>query len=220
MDMQFGPAVSGEEDLVGRLRAGDAAAFTSIVRGWSPAMIHVARQYVSSQASAEETVQETWFAVIKGIDRFQGRSSLRTWVFSILANIGRRQGSKEGRTVPTSPLDDPASGPTVDPNKFRPAGDPWAGGWHAEAAPSSWGPEAAALTAETRALLTAALAQLPHRQRAVVELRDVHGLPADEVCSILTLTPANQRVLLHRARAKLREHLADYYTGHQPAVRP
>ena len=117
MDMQFGPALSGEEDLVGRLRAGDAAAFTSIVRGWSPAMIHVARQYVSCQASAEETVQETWFAVIKGIDRFQGRSSLRTWVFSILANIGRRQGSKEGRTGPHLPPRRPRQRPDGRPEQ-------------------------------------------------------------------------------------------------------
>ena len=220
MDVQSGPVLAGEEDLVDRLRLGDAAAFTGIVRGWSPAMIHVARQFVASHASAEEAVQETWLAVIKGIDGFQGRSSLRTWVFHVLANIARRQGSKESRTVPTSPVDDWGSGPTVDPNRFRPAGDPWAGGWRAEAAPRSWGPEAVALNSETRALLTAALAQLPQRQRVVVELRDVHGLPTDEVCSILVLSPANQRVLLHRARAKLREHLENYYTGqNEPAVR-
>ena len=212
--------MAGDTELVDRLRAGDAAAFTGIVRGWSPAMIHVARQYVASHASAEETVQETWLAVIKGIDRFQGRSSLRTWVFHVLTNIARRQGTKESRTIPTSPVDDPDSGPTIDPNRFRPAGDQWAGGWRAEAAPRSWGPEAAALNAETRALLTAALTQLPQRQRVVVELRDVHGLSADEVCGVLALSPANQRVLLHRARAKLREHLETYYTGQgEPAVR-
>ena len=221
MDVQPEPAMAGEEDLVDRLRAGDAATFTSIVRAWSPAMIHVARQFVASHASAEEAVQETWLAVIKGIDRFQGRSSLRTWVFHVLANIARRQGTKESRTVPTSPVEDPDSGPTVDPNRFRPAGDRWAGGWRAEAAPRSWGPESATLNAEARVVLTAALAQLPQRHRMVVELRDVHGLPADEVCSILALSPANQRVLLHRARAKLREHLETYYTGpNEPAARP
>ena len=111
MDKQSGPAVAGDTELVDKLRAGDAAAFTGIVRAWSPAMIHVARQYVSSHASAEETVQETWLAVIKGIDGFQGRSSLRTWVFHVLTNIARRQGTKESRTIPTSPVDDPDSGP-------------------------------------------------------------------------------------------------------------
>ena len=221
MDVQSGPVEAGEQNLVDRLRAGDGAAFTGIVRGWSPAMIKVARQYVASHASAEEAVQETWLAVIKGIDRFQGRSSLRTWVFHILANIARRQGTTESRTLTTSPVDDADSGPTVDPNRFRPVGDRWAGGWRAEAAPRSWGPESATLNAEARVVLTAALAELPQRQRMVVELRDVHGLPADEVCGILALSPANQRVLLHRARAKLREQLETYYTGpNEPAVRP
>jgi len=115
--------------------------------------------------------------------------------------------------------DGPDGGPTVDPNRFRPAGDRWAGGWRAEAAPRSWGPEAATLNAEARALLAAALARLPQRQRLVVELRDVHGLPADEVCGFLDVSPANQRVLLHRARAKLREHLESYYMGQERTVR-
>ena len=115
-------------------------------------------------------------------------------------------------------VDDPDSGPTIDPNRFRPAGDQWAGGWRAEAAPRSWGPETAALNAETRALLAAALTRLPQRQRVVVELRDVHGLSADEVCGVLALSPANQRVLLHRARVRLRECLQSGWFDAHPAA--
>ena len=114
------PAAPGDTDLVARLRAGDAAAFAHIVRAWSPAMIHVARYFVGSHASAEEAVQETWLAVIRGIDGFEGRSSLRTWVFHVLSNIARRQGVKESRTVLSSPVDGEDAGPTVDPARFRP----------------------------------------------------------------------------------------------------
>jgi RNA polymerase sigma-70 factor (ECF subfamily) len=174
-------------------------------------MLHVARSFVASHASAEEAVQETWLAVIQGIDRFQGRSSVRTWVFHVLVNIARRQGVRENRVVASDLVAADETGPTVDPSRFLSAGNRWAGGWRAGAAPQPWGPEEVALNTEARAVLTAALAQLPNRQRVVIELRDIGGLSGDEVCGILNLSPANQRVLLHRARAKLREHLENYH---------
>ena len=183
------------------LRAGDRAAFEAIVRSWSPAMLRVARQYVHSHASAEEVVQEAWLAVVRALDGFEGRSALRTWVFRILMNVARRRGRTEARTM--IELD----APTVDPDRFRDSDDPWPGHWRDDAAPRDWGPEPALLAGELRGVLASALAQLPERQRAVVELRDVHGLDAGEVCALLELTSTNQRVLLHRGRAKLREIL-------------
>ncbi|WP_029136603.1 RNA polymerase sigma factor [Nakamurella lactea] len=209
MDPVIAPSADG--DLVDRLRHGDSAAFTDLVRAWSPAMLHVARSCVASQASAEEAVQETWLALIRGIDRFEGRSSLRTWVFHTLLNIARRQGVRERRAVPVADPEVQNAAPTVDPRRFRPAGEQWAGGWRADAAPRAWGPEAAALSGEVRALIADALARLPDRQRVVVQLRDVDGVPAEEICDLLNLTAANQRVLLHRGRAALRQHLEDYY---------
>lgn len=187
--------------LLARLRDGDRAAFEAIVRAWSPMMLRVAHGYVRSHASAEEIVQEAWLAVIKALDGFEGRSALRTWVIRILQNVARRRGRAEARTMVE------LRGPSVDPARFRDAGDRWPGHWRDEAAPDGWGPELALLAGEFRDVLTKALAELPARQRAVVELRDVHGLDAEEVCSLLDVTSTNQRVLLHRGRARLREIL-------------
>jgi RNA polymerase sigma-70 factor (ECF subfamily) len=208
------PGQSGavEGALLLRLRAGDPAAFRGIVEKWSPSMLQVARGFVRTQATAEEVVQETWLAVIRGLDGFEGRSSLRTWTFHILINLARRRGVQDSRQVPWSRQDDEI-GPTVDPARFRGPEDQWAGGFRADCAPQAWGPESQLLSGEIRQLLRAALEQLPARQRAVVALRDVDGLSADEVCEALNLSPANQRVLLHRARAKLRELLENYYRG-------
>ncbi len=169
---------------------------------------------MSGHAAAEEAVQETWLAVVRGLDSFQGRSSLRTWTFRILMNVARRQGARDRRMVPWSHPEDDGIGPTVDPDRFRGPGEKWAGGWTQAGAPRAWGPEAAVLSAEIRSLLGRALDQLPARQRAVVGLRDVHGLSAEEVCEALDVNSANQRVLLHRGRARLRQILEDYY---QPA---
>lgn len=179
-----------------RLRAGDEAAFAEIVRAWSPAMLRVARAHVRTHASAEEVVQEAWLGVLRSLPGFEGRATLRTWVFRILVHTARRRGRVEARVT--------VSGPTVDPPRFRDADDEYPGHWRDDAAPAEWGPEPAALAAEFREVLARALAGLPERQRAVVELRDVHGLDGDEVCELLHLTPANQRVLLHRGRARLR----------------
>jgi RNA polymerase sigma-70 factor, ECF subfamily len=187
-----------DAQLVARLRAGDQVAFAAVVRQWSPAMLRVARLHVRTHASAEEVVQEAWLGVLRGLDGFEGRAQLRTWVFRILINVARRRGRTEDRRNAE------LSGPTVDPDRFRDADDPYPGHWRADAAPADWGPEPVLLAAEFRAVLEKALTELPERQRAVVELRDVHGFDCEEVCELLELTAANQRVLLHRGRAKLR----------------
>ena len=192
--------------LLARLRAGDQAAFATVVREWSPAMLRVARAHVRTHSSAEEVVQEAWIAVLRALDGFEGRAQLRTWVFRILLNVARRRGRAEERSNAE------LAGPTVDPRRFRDSDDPYPGHWRAEAAPTEWGPEPALLAAEFRAVLERALAELPERQRAVVELRDVHGLDHQEVCELLDLTPANQRVLLHRGRARLRGVLEEATT--------
>ncbi|WP_405066370.1 sigma-70 family RNA polymerase sigma factor [Kribbella sp. NBC_01510] len=197
-----------DDALLERLRAGDEDAFGALVDGWSGGMLRLARSFVSTEESAADVVQETWLAVIEGIDRFEGRSSLKTWVYRILTNTAKRRGVREHKVVPMSSVDD--SGPTVDPSRFRPAGDPFPGHWWDF--PPAWpSPEQGLLTAEVRTHLTNALAELPERQRLVVVLRDVEGCPYDEVCELLGITPANQRVLLHRARAFLRGKLEEYY---------
>jgi RNA polymerase sigma-70 factor (ECF subfamily) len=199
-----------------RLRDGDESAFAELVSSWSAMMLRVARSYVSTAASAEEVVQDTWLAVIRGLGHFEERSSLRTWVLSILANLAKSRGVREARTVPWSQLaagDD--AGPTVDPDRFRPSDDAYPHNWTPAGAPTAWPPtpEESALAGEVRVRLSAAIGQLPQRQRDVVSLRDVHGLSAAEVCDVLGITTANQRVLLHRARAGLRAALEAYYRG-------
>jgi RNA polymerase sigma-70 factor (ECF subfamily) len=207
-----------DEALVARLRAGDERAFAEIVDDWSSMMVRVARSHVSTEASAEEVVQDTWLAVVHGLDAFEGRSTLRTWVFRILTNLAKTRGVREARSVPLSSLgrDDVDAGPAVEPDRFRPDDDDWPGHWRSDGAPARWpSPERALLAAEIRQEVVVALAALPERQRLVVELRDVHGLDSDEVCSVLHLSPANQRVLLHRGRAHVRAALEDYYRGQQ-----
>ena len=198
-----------DDVLLERLRTGDEDAFATLLDGWSGGMLRLARSFVSTEESAAEVVQETWLAVIEGIDRFEGRSSLKTWVYRILTNTAKRRGVREYKVVPMSSVDD--SGPTVDPSRFRPAGDPFPGHWW-EFPPAWPSPEQGLLSGEVRAYLTEALAELPERQRVVVVLRDIEGCPYDEVCELLGITPANQRVLLHRARAFLRGKLEDYYS--------
>jgi RNA polymerase sigma-70 factor (ECF subfamily) len=188
-----------DTQVLARLRAGDQAMFAQVVRAWSPAMLRVARAHVHSHATAEEVVQETWFGVLRALDRFEGRAQLRTWVFRILVNVARRHGKREAR------MSAELAGPTVDPDRFRGDDDPdWPRHWRDEGQPVDTDPEPALLAREFSDVLAAALAELPERQRAVVELRDVHGYDAQEVCKLLDLTPANQRVLLHRGRARLR----------------
>ncbi|HEY2175444.1 MAG TPA: RNA polymerase sigma factor [Mycobacteriales bacterium] len=187
--------------LLARLRSGDQAAFATVVRQWSPAMLRVARLYVRTHSSAEEVVQETWLAVLRSLHGFEGRAALRTWVFRILLNVARGRARHEER------LNLELTGPAVPRQRSRERDESHAGGWLADAVPVDLEPETAALTAEFHTALQRALADVPERQRAVVELRDVQGFDSDEVCELLDLTPANQRVLLHRGRAKLRETL-------------
>ena len=170
-------------------------------------MLQAARAYVSTDASAQEVVQDAWLAMIRGLDKFEGRSSLRTWILAILSNIGRSRGVREARTVPWSSLGPAeASGPAVDPDRFRGPDGQWPRNWTPLGKPRPWprSPEDEIMTAETRSELENGLAELPERQRTVVALRDVHGLTSDEVCSFLGLSAINQRVLLHRGRSRLR----------------
>lgn len=211
-----GTAASGADEgaLVERLRRGEESAFAEIVTGWSPMMLRIARGHVSTDASCEEVVQDTWAAVVRGLHRFEGRSSLRTWVFRILVNLAKTRGVRESRSVPMSSyLATDDSEPTVDPDRFRRPDDEYPRHWTTAGQPVQWvsGPEQSAVDAETRRLLGQALADLPERQRTVVTLRDVHGMSGPEVCPLLGISAANQRVLLHRGRARLRAVLEQYY---------
>ena len=201
-----------DSDLVAALRAGDEAEFSRIVSDWSRPMLTLARSFVSTQASAEEVVQETWLAVLKGLDRFEGRSSLRTWTFRILVNIAKTRGVREHRTLPWSSLAGEDAGPSLDPALFQSAGEPYPGHWRA--APSAWPEEVAVegsvLAGEVRRELGAVLEKLPERQRIVLTLRDVLGHTSEEVCDLLGISQANQRVLLHRARTAARAGIAAY----------
>ena len=208
------PQDPAEHDLLTRLRARDERAFDELVRSWSPLMLRVARGYVSTDASAQEVVQDAWLGVIKGLATFESRSSLRTWTFRILVNVAKTRGVKEHRVTPLSSLaPDGGAGPTVDPSRFRDADDQYPGGWTPAGKPRRWDadPEGGALRGEVRVLITAAVDALSERQREVIVLRDVHGLDSDEVCALLAITAENQRVLLHRGRAKVRAALEAYY---------
>jgi len=197
--------------LVEQLRAGDEGAFMELVERLQPSMLRVARMYVSSQAVAEECVQECWLGVLQGLDRFEGRSSLRTWIFRILTNIAKTRGQREGRSVPFASLaGDDLDTPSYDPAMFLGEGR-WTGHW--SSLPSDWRglPEERLLSAETRAVVTRVLAELPPMQAEVLRLRDVAGWSSEEVRNALDLTETNQRVLLHRARAKVRRALERYF---------
>jgi RNA polymerase sigma-70 factor, ECF subfamily len=201
-----------DEHLVAALRAGDEQAFRTVVREWHSPMLRVAQIFVPTRSLAEEVVQETWLRVLGALDRFEGRSSLKTWVFRILVNTAKTRAQREGRVVPFSSLHDPARIPeaAVEPERFLPDDhDRHPGGW---SAPPRDLPEERLLASETRELIAAAVEKLPANQRAVISLRDVEGWSADEVRNALDLSEVNQRVLLHRARAKVRRALEDYLT--------
>jgi RNA polymerase sigma-70 factor (ECF subfamily) len=185
-----------------------------LLDAWSDGLLRLARSFVSTTDSAAEVVQDTWLAVIQGIGKFEGRSSLKTWVYRILVNTAKRRGGREARSVPWSSLlpTPEDEGPTVDPSRFGGPGDPYPGHWREFPAP--WpSPEQQTLAGEVRAQVGTALAQLPERQRVVIMLRDVEGYGSDEVSSILDISAANQRVLLHRARAFVRGRLEEYYAA-------
>ena len=200
-----------DTDLVALLRAGDEEAISRLVERWSPAMFRLARSFVDSPQSAEDVVQEAWLGMLSGLARFEGRSSLRTWTFTILVNRARTRGAREARTVPQSPL----------ATRGEPGPDDWFPGpggevariWSSIDVASRWdtSPESAVLSREALLQLDQAVSALPSRQRQVVTMRDVVGMSAEEVCAALGVSAANQRVLLHRARAALRAALAGYY---------
>jgi RNA polymerase sigma-70 factor (ECF subfamily) len=194
-------------ELVEALRSGDEAAFARLVDELSPALLRVAAMHVPSRAVAEEVVQETWLGVLKGLDSFEGRSSLRTWIFRILLNTAKTRGERERRTVPFSILrrwrEEGRDEPAVDPDRFHGRRGDNPGHWARP--PAEWeSPEHRLHADATRTTLLEAIAGLPVRQREVITMRDVQGWPSEDVCSALDLSETNQRVLLHRARSKVR----------------
>jgi RNA polymerase sigma-70 factor (ECF subfamily) len=210
-----GGSVATPEDLqlVQALRAGNEVAFMMLVERYGPAMLRLALMYVPTRAVAEDVVQEAWLGVLKGLDGFQGRSSLRTWIFRILVNTAKTRGQREGRSIPFSSLwsPDPESEPAVAPERFRPAGDRLADNWLEK--PASWEgvPEDHLLSRETLDRITESIDLLPPNQREVIRLRDVLGWSSAEVCDALDISATNQRVLLHRARSKVRAALERYF---------
>ena len=200
---------SHEMDLVRRLREGDEGAFVELIDTYGPTMLRVAQMYVRDRATAEEVVQETWLAVLNGIDRFEGRSSLKTWLFRILTNRAKTRGERDGRQVPFSSLAGAAEDdePSVDPDRFLGPDSPTPGAWAAP--PRAW-PEDRLLEHETLDVIKMAIAELPEAQREVIRLRDVEGWTPMEVSDLLEITDGNQRVLLHRARSKVRAALERY----------
>ncbi len=198
-----------ETELVASLRAGDEAVFESLIDLHHGSLLRLAMVYTRSRAVAEEIVQDTWLGVLKGIHRFEGRSSLKTWIFRILLNRARSVGKRESRTIPFSALFDPGEPgePAVDPSRFTPDDHPKPGEWATY--PSSWGenPEQRLLMKETLDFIARAIEALPGAQREVITLRDVEACTASEVCDLLAISEGNQRVILHRARSKVRQAL-------------
>jgi RNA polymerase sigma-70 factor (ECF subfamily) len=206
---------SAELALVERLRAGDETAFMMLVEQHQATMLRIARMYVSSRAVAEEVVQEAWLGILKGLDRFEGRSSLRTWMYRIVANIAKTRGQREGRSVPFSSLAGDDEGSGVDPEWFQGAAEGAPGGWRAF--PDDWRgiPDERLLGHETLQRIGRAIEELPPMQAEVIRLRDVLGWSSEEVRNALDLTETNQRVLLHRARSRVRRALDAYLSEEQ-----
>src|SRR5215216_1197858 len=204
---------SGDEDVVTALRRGDADAFATLVDRHSRAMIRVAMTYVPTRAAAEEAVQETWIAVLRGIDGFEGRASLETWIFRILANVAMRAGARERRSIPFSALAaaEDTGEPSVDPARFLPADhERFPGHW--AIMPARWPmPEEGLLAGETREVIAAAIAGLPVAQRTAIALRDIEGWSSEDVCEALEISAGNQRILLHRARSRVRNGIEAYF---------
>jgi len=208
-----------DAELIDRLRNCDEATFAWLIDTYSAPLLRLAVTFVQDASVAEEVVQETWMAVVTGIGRFEGRSSVKTWLFKILTNKAKTRALREKRTIPFSAFGDrEGDEPAVDAERFLPASHPqWPGHWANPPQPWSLGPEGTALDRETLAVLRRALEDLPRTQRVVVALRDVHGWPAADVCAALDLSEANQRVLLHRGRSRLRTVLEHYFADDEPA---
>jgi RNA polymerase sigma-70 factor (ECF subfamily) len=204
-----------EEQLIEALRRGDETAFVYVVGRYHPALVRLARVYVADQSVAEEVVQETWLGVLQGIGRFEGRSSLKTWIFRVLTNRAKSRARREGRTDAFTVLLDPAvepDEPTVDPDRFLPRDhERWPGHW--AVSPRRWPemPEEYVLSKEVGEQINTAIGALPSSQQEVIILRDVEGWSAQETCNVLGISDTHQRVLLHRARAKVRGALEIYF---------
>jgi len=212
-------ATSDESALLASLRAGDEGAFLSLVERHQASMTRIAMLHCGAREAAEEVVQETWLAVFEGVGRFEGRSTLKTWLFSIVVNKAKTRGARDKRCVPLSTLGGAGAdgggddGPCVDPDRFRGEDDRWPGHW--KTAPKSWGdrPDAPALAHELRRRIEAAIHELPDAQRRVITLCDIDGLDPAEVCNALGITETNRRVILHRARSRVRGALEAYFDG-------
>jgi RNA polymerase sigma-70 factor (ECF subfamily) len=206
-------ASAEEVELLARLRAGDERAFEALVDRHYGTMLAVARAYVSSRSVAEEVVQEAWLGVLKGLDRFEGRSSLATWIMRIVVNIAKTRGVREARSVPYAALAPKGEEAAVEPERFRGAGDGFPGHWRAY--PGNWSslPEEVLHQRDTLRVAMDAIADLPPAQRAVITMRDVQGCGPAEVCAVLELSDGNQRVLLHRARSRVRAALERHLDG-------
>lgn len=201
-----------EAELVAALRAGDEEAFMRLVERYHAAMTRLARLYVRTDAVAEEVVQETWLAVIQGIGRFEGRSSLKTWLFRILTNQAKTRAEREGRVLPFSSVwSDTSDESALEPERFRSEDEGWTGAWTAPLPTWPGDPDDRLLSGEIRARVEEAIATLPPAQAEVITLRDVVGLDPAEVVELLGITDGNQRVLLHRARSKVRRSLERYF---------
>jgi RNA polymerase sigma-70 factor, ECF subfamily len=224
LDSAFSPAgaagvtvarvqVAEDSQLLAALRAGDEQAFARLVEMYHAQMLRLAQTFVRTRAVAEEVVQEAWLGVLRGLDRFEGRSSLRTWIFRIVANTAKTRGEREGRSLPFSALAaEEDDGPAVAPQRFQGPDGRFPGGWASFPEPWDDVPEQRLLSQETRGIVDRTIAGLPPGQRAVITLRDVVGCSSEEVCNVLELSETNQRVLLHRARSKVRGALETYLT--------
>jgi len=204
-------APAGQDEVVAALRAGDEATFAALVDELGPSMLRVAMMYTPSRAVAEDVVSEAWLGVLAGIGRFEGRSSLKTWIFRILTNRAKTRGERESRSIPFSSLaaaDAEGDEHAVDPDRF--VAD---GAWRSAPATFSALPEARLIGKETLQVAQEAIDALPAMQRSVITLRDVEGWSSEDVRNVLDLSESNQRVLLHRARSKVRQALETYLEG-------
>jgi RNA polymerase sigma-70 factor (ECF subfamily) len=206
----MGTPETDEQQLIAALRAGDERAFTALVDSYGPAMLRLALAHTPSRAVAEEVVQEAWVGVLRGLDRFEARSSLKTWVMSIVLNTARTRGERERRTLPFSFLkrrrEEGRDEPAVEPERFQGRRGELPGWWAVP--PDRWEePDEKLSRDDAREVMLNTIAGLPPRQREVITLRELSGCSAEETCNAMGLSETNQRVLLHRARAKVRAAL-------------
>lgn len=200
-----------DQQIVAALRRGDEETFSHLIGQHHASLVRLAMIYVGERAVAEEVAQDTWLAVFTGLDRFEARSSLKTWIFTILTNQAKTRGKRESRYLPFSAFDDvDADEPAVEPERFEQGGQ-WPGHWARP--PRNWdeSPEHSLLAGEARTVISSAVAELPANQREVITLRDIEGWSSAEVRTLLGLSEANQRVLLHRARSRVRSAVERYF---------